>query len=146
MTLASHLWRGGWHHRTCQWLTKQGKRSNLTSRCKCVGRNTTSWTVLKLEVTALISFKMSRNVNPTTPQQEIRNLIFSNTAVRTWNLAVNIPDSVDTAATLFRPPKYRADVTGVVKIIVFKYVWILRYKSESRGFDSRWCHWNFSLT
>ena len=20
----------------------------------------------------------------------------------------------------------------------------LRYKSESRGFDSRWCHWNFS--
>jgi len=33
-------------------------------------RNTTSWTVLKLEVTALISFKTSRNVNPTTPQQE----------------------------------------------------------------------------
>ena len=22
----------------------------------------------------------------------------------------------------------------------------LRYKSECRGFDSRWCHWNFSLT
>ena len=22
----------------------------------------------------------------------------------------------------------------------------LRYKSESRGFDSRCCHWNFSLT
>jgi len=21
----------------------------------------------------------------------------------------------------------------------------LRYKSEGRGFDSRWCHWNFSL-
>ena len=21
-----------------------------------------------------------------------------------------------------------------------------RYKSEGRGFDSRWCHWNFSLT
>ena len=21
----------------------------------------------------------------------------------------------------------------------------LRYKSASRGFDSRWCHWNFSL-
>jgi len=86
-------------------------------------RNTTSWTVLKLEVTALISFKASRNVNPATPQQEWRNLIFSNTAVRTWNLAVNIPDSVDTAATLFRPPKYRADVTGLVKLIVFKYVW-----------------------
>jgi len=22
----------------------------------------------------------------------------------------------------------------------------LRYKPESRGFDSLWCHWNFSLT
>jgi hypothetical protein len=22
----------------------------------------------------------------------------------------------------------------------------LRYKSEVRGFDSRWCHWKFSLT
>jgi len=22
----------------------------------------------------------------------------------------------------------------------------LRYKPECRGFDSRWCHWNFSLT
>jgi hypothetical protein len=22
----------------------------------------------------------------------------------------------------------------------------LRYKPERRGFDSRWCHWNFSLT
>ena len=21
----------------------------------------------------------------------------------------------------------------------------LRYKSEGRGFDSRWCHWNFSF-
>jgi hypothetical protein len=27
---------------------------------------------------------------------------------------------------------------GVVKV--------LRYKSEGRWFDSRWCHWNFSLT
>jgi len=22
----------------------------------------------------------------------------------------------------------------------------LRYKQEGRGFDSRWCHWNLSLT
>jgi len=22
----------------------------------------------------------------------------------------------------------------------------LPYNSEGRGFDSRWCHWNFSLT
>ena len=23
---------------------------------------------------------------------------------------------------------------------------VLRYKSEGRWFNSRWCHWNFSLT
>ena len=23
---------------------------------------------------------------------------------------------------------------------------VLRYKPEDRGFDSRWCHWNFSST
>jgi len=22
----------------------------------------------------------------------------------------------------------------------------MRYKQEGRGFDSRWCYWNFSLT
>jgi hypothetical protein len=22
----------------------------------------------------------------------------------------------------------------------------LRYKAAGRGFDSRWCHWNFSVT
>ena len=22
----------------------------------------------------------------------------------------------------------------------------LRYKSEGRGFNSQWCHWNYSLT
>jgi len=22
----------------------------------------------------------------------------------------------------------------------------LRYKPKGRGFDSRWCHWNFSVT
>ena len=29
---------------------------------------------------------------------------------------------------------------------VVQLVEALRYKSEGRGFDSRWCHWNFSLT
>ena len=29
---------------------------------------------------------------------------------------------------------------------VARLVEALRYKSEGRGFDSRWCHWNFSLT
>ena len=29
---------------------------------------------------------------------------------------------------------------------VAQLVEALRYRSEGRGFDSRWCHWNFSLT
>jgi hypothetical protein len=29
---------------------------------------------------------------------------------------------------------------------VEQLVGALRYKSERRGFDLRWCHWNFSLT
>jgi len=28
---------------------------------------------------------------------------------------------------------------------VAQLVGTLRYKSEGRGFCSRWCHWNFSL-
>jgi hypothetical protein len=31
-----------------------------------------------------------------------------------------------------------ADGSTVVKVLC--------YKSEGRWFDSRWCHWNFSLT
>ena len=33
-----------------------------------------------------------------------------------------------------------------VRICVYGVVKVLRYKSEGRWFDSRWCHWNFSLT
>ena len=29
---------------------------------------------------------------------------------------------------------------------VVQLVEALPYKPEGRGFDSRWCHWNFSLT
>ena len=29
---------------------------------------------------------------------------------------------------------------------VAQLVEALRYKPEGRGFDSRWCNWNFSLT
>jgi hypothetical protein len=31
-------------------------------------------------------------------------------------------------------------------LLVEQLVEALRYKPEGRGFDSRWCHWNFSLT
>ena len=29
---------------------------------------------------------------------------------------------------------------------VAQFVEALSYRPEGRGFDSRWCHWNFSLT
>jgi hypothetical protein len=31
-------------------------------------------------------------------------------------------------------------------LLVAQLVETLRYKAEGRGFDSRWCNWNFSLT
>jgi hypothetical protein len=31
-------------------------------------------------------------------------------------------------------------------LVVAQLVEALRYKPEVRGFDSRLCHWNFSLT
>ena len=30
--------------------------------------------------------------------------------------------------------------------VVAQFVEALRYKPEGRGFDSLWCHWNYSLT
>jgi hypothetical protein len=33
-----------------------------------------------------------------------------------------------------------------VTLLVAQLVEALCYKPEGRGFDSRWCHWNFSLT
>ena len=41
-----------------------------------------------------------------------------------------------------------SEVQGTVggTLIVAQLVEALRYKLEVRGFDCRWCHWNFSLT
>ena len=36
--------------------------------------------------------------------------------------------------------------TPYVGYAVGQLVEALCYKPEGRGFDSRWCHWNFSLT
>jgi len=40
--------------------------------------------------------------------------------------------------------KHRDIVTFVINI-AGALVEALRYKPEDRGFDSRWCHWNFLL-
>jgi len=41
---------------------------------------------------------------------------------------------------------YRIIMEGEGLHAVAPLVEALRYKSEGRGFDSRWCYWNFSLT
>jgi len=41
------------------------------------------------------------------------------------------------------------NITELIRISWYRgstVVKVLCYKSESRWFDSRWCHWNFSLT
>jgi hypothetical protein len=40
-------------------------------------------------------------------------------------------------------------IAGSIELLkrhaVAQLVEALRYKPEGRGFDSQWCHWNFSL-
>jgi len=36
-------------------------------------------------------------------------------------------------------------LSGGGTLLVAQLVEALRYKPEGRGFDSRWCHWNFLL-
>jgi len=36
-------------------------------------------------------------------------------------------------------------IQPAIDMAVAQLVEALRYKPEGRGFDSRWCHWNFSL-
>jgi hypothetical protein len=37
-------------------------------------------------------------------------------------------------------------IKNSTSVAVAQLVEALRYKPEGRGFDSRWCHWDFSLT
>jgi len=41
---------------------------------------------------------------------------------------------------------YLTRVPHALGHVVAQLVESLRYKPKGRGFDSRWCHWNFSLT
>jgi len=41
---------------------------------------------------------------------------------------------------------YEHDAMGGYPSTTFFKFEALPYKPEGRGFDSRWCHWNFSLT
>jgi hypothetical protein len=44
------------------------------------------------------------------------------------------------------PPRTVATPKKKKNIILWGHAVALRYKPKCRGFDTRWCHWNFSLT
>ena len=52
---------------------------------------------------------------------------------------IDVVDSAPAFIIIHRYPHSRGTRGGIV-------VKALRYKLAGRGFDSRWCHWNFSLT
>jgi hypothetical protein len=50
-------------------------------------------------------------------------------------------------------PSLKANISPAFRVVPLLYavlggvvVEALRYKPKGRGFDSRWCHWIFSLT
>ena len=47
---------------------------------------------------------------------------------------------------MYATPVFYSGTNEYLGTAVAQLVEALRYKSEGRGFDSRWCHWNFSLT
>ena len=63
--------------------------------------------------------------------------------VQTWRHSsvsiVIMPDNRGLIPDWVRFSSLPGDRSGTV-------VKVLCYKSEGRWFDSRWCHWNFSLT
>jgi hypothetical protein len=85
--------------------------------------------------------------------QEFREAIIIITDCRTTQLRHSI--GMITEANWYKPSSKR-NFAGIVAVLcsfqdylvptIFFNTKVLCYKSEGRWFDSRWCHWNFSLT
>ena len=66
-------------------------------------------------------------------------------------IAQTLPDLLNTdvrkygANQILRNSELSTPMVGLGTAVA-QLVEALRYKSEGRGFDSRWCHWNFVLT
>jgi hypothetical protein len=63
--------------------------------------------------------------------------------------ARNVWTTSISASEVFLPHVIRSLVSGLHSTRTADggtVVKVLRYKSEDRWCDSRWCHWNFSLT
>ena len=82
---------------------------------------------------------------PTIFQEQLRKImkIFMKMAARIEFRARNL-----TSSTNIKAEHYGVTATTTTSrgYAVAQLVEALRYKSEGRGFDPRWCHWNFSLT
>ena len=84
------------------------------------------------------------------PYQHVHCLLIRKTQCTTGLLPPNLGSSLLHAPILwgcslfeacFWYPTLRSQGHAVTQLVE-----ALRYKPEGRGFDSRWCHWNFSLT
>jgi hypothetical protein len=61
---------------------------------------------------------------------------------RFWNIIVfNVANTCSP-----KPEKHSRSLNFIVLKTAAQLVEALSYKPEGRGFDSRWCHWNFSVT
>ena len=74
------------------------------------------------------------------------------------NITLHVSDGLSVHHQEFKTVHTTSGVCMCVCVYIYIYIYIymkhavsqlveaLRYKSEGRGFDSRWCLWNFSLT
>jgi hypothetical protein len=67
----------------------------------------------------------------------------SRSAVNTWH--VNVGGQELYIIMPFRSIVFKCARLYIGRAAVAQLVEALRYKPAGRGFDSRWCHWNFSL-
>ena len=63
-------------------------------------------------------------------------------------MLANTPKDYSMYDSLYRDKKDELNERKIMRqgYAVAQLVEALRYKPEGRGFDSRWSHWNFSVT
>jgi hypothetical protein len=103
--------------------------SRCSQFCKCTYR-----TLGNTEITCSVTFQLTYEVYNMT-EKYARMVI---TCVISQCSAVALNACLLCAYTLYLKQMGTTDGGTVAKV--------LHYKSEGHWFDSRWCHWNFSLT
>jgi hypothetical protein len=127
---------------TVLWKHLIWKSQHTTSQDRLSRRATESeWSVLVLRsigrlMQEMTSFKLSDETDERLPQ----------TVHSKWILTYVMTRFGDTSMGLSAARFYHSRRLHVTKHAIAQLVEALRYKPEGRGFDSRWCNWNFSLT